>query len=271
MKNLLNIKNLNFNEYKKIFKIAKAYKKKYFSKDFLNKTMIMLFEKPSTRTRVSLEKSFISGEGKVIFLNKSDTQISRGESLKDTVKTLENFCDILIIRTFSEKKIENVVKFSKVPIINALTNNSHPLQVISDIFTFSEKKSIKDSKIIWVGEKNNVFKTWIDASKIFNFKIKNILNINKLKNKIKKCDFLITDTWCSMGKKKFKNGLTIKKKHLDKLGKNSFFTHCLPAYRGQEVSSGVINHKKSLVWKAIKDKLYVYKAIINYILKSCET
>ncbi|MGX7589027.1 hypothetical protein ACWNYO_00435 [Candidatus Vidania fulgoroideorum] len=275
--NYLKFSDLSLKNYLKIFKYSNSFKKnKCF---FYGKRMIMLFRKPSTRTRISFEMSFKEEGGKVVFLNEKDTQLSRGESLIDTLKTLSYFCDILVIRTFRQDELKDVSKFFKKPIINALTNESHPCQVLADIYTLIEKENIKKKKILWVGEKNNVFKTWYEASKIFNFKLEAILPLGIKSKKIRyyrsfkyinrKYLAVISDTWNSMGCKKKKKflykNIVVKKENL-KFTK--YFLHCLPAYIGKEIDKNVLNDKKSLVWKCIQNKRKVYKGIIHFLLKN---
>ncbi|AXN02490.1 Ornithine carbamoyltransferase [Candidatus Vidania fulgoroideae] len=279
--NYIKFSDFSLKNYKNIFLFSKKIKKKRNNKIFYNKNMIILFNKPSTRTRITFEMGFKEEGGNVVFLNSLDTQISRGENIKDTTKVLSKFCDVLVVRTYNQKEIEKISKYSKVPVVNALTDSFHPCQVASDLFTLLEKTKIRNKSILWVGEKNNIFKTWLDASKTFNFNLEAIFPINEkfsiinryksFKEINKKYIAIISDTWDSMKKKKenyknynFYKHVKVKKKNL-KFTK--YFLHCLPAYNNKEVEKGVIYHKKSLVWKCVENKKHVQKGIINFLIK----
>ncbi|MGX7576627.1 ornithine carbamoyltransferase [Candidatus Vidania fulgoroideorum] len=277
--NYTKFSNFSFDNYIKIYNYCDKIKNNKKKNIFKNKKMVMLFLKPSTRTRVTFEIGFKEEEGKVTFLSFRDTQLSRNETIEETIRILDMFYDVIVIRGYKQREIEIE---SKNPIINALTDKYHPCQIASDIYTLmkeSKNYNLENKKILWVGEKNNLFNTWLEASKIFKFnleallpknqKIKNIKNYYNFKQINKKYLAIATDTWKSMGerkKKKFKDfkNVTVNSKNLKK---TKFFLHCMPAYIGKEVGDGVINNKKSLVWKAIENKKHVQKGIIYFLFK----
>ena len=263
--------------------------------DMEQKILAMIFEKPSTRTRVSFEIGMKQMNGEVVILDQNDTQLGRGESIKDTIKVLSNYVDIIMYRGSSNQRLSEIVKNSTVPIINGLTDLSHPCQIMADLMTLEEKfGSLNKLKICWVGDGNNVCNSWIHACKHFKFKL-NIAtpkNFRPTKNELKKvtncenkieifnnptdavsgADVLITDTWFSMGLEDKNNlsdfeGYQINKSLMNHAKSNAFFLHCLPAHRGQEVTDEVIDGSNSLVWEEAKNRLFVQKAILIWCLR----
>ncbi len=260
------------------------------------KILAMIFEKPSTRTRVSFEIGMKQLDGEVITLDQNDTQLGRGESIQDTIKVISKYVDIIMYRGSSEKRLNEIVQSSSVPIINGLTDKSHPCQIMADLMTLEEKyNSLNDLNITWVGDGNNVCNSWIHACKHFEFRL-NIATpksyspddsqVKKVKNfkqkirifndpvlAVKDSDVIITDTWVSMGMKddperikKFKN-FQINNELIKKSKKDTFFLHCLPAHRGYEVTNEVIDGKNSLVWDEAENRLYAHQALLLWCLK----
>ena len=254
----------------------------------------MIFEKPSTRTRVSFEVGMKNLNGEVVILDHADSQLGRGESLEDTMKVLSRDVDIVVYRGASGKKLYKLSELSTVPIINGLTDESHPCQIIADIMTLQENfKSLDDLNICWVGDGNNVCNSWIHSCKHFNFNFNiscpsgNFPKKNKLKNvnsskinffedpykAVCGADVVITDTWVSMGMKKDPDRLKkfkkfqINKNLMNKTGKRTYFLHCLPAHRGYEVTDEIIDGENSLVWSEAENRLYVHQAILLWCLK----
>ncbi|MGX7582940.1 hypothetical protein [Candidatus Vidania fulgoroideorum] len=270
--NYIKFSNLNFSEYKKIFKFAKFLKKNNNLGFLKNKNIIFYFNLPSTRTKLIFEIALKEEKANIINFEKNKSQIIRGENLKDTISVFNNVSDAIVYRGNKHNDIKYISKYYNKPIFNALTKKHHPFQVGSDLFTYILiKKNIFKKKITFVGEKNNIYHSWNEAKKIFKFKFKHI-NINKkfsknrFENSIKNCDILVTDTWNSMGEKykSVNKNYQIKKKHLDR--KNIKFLHCLPAYVGKEVGKGVIRHKNSIIWDEIKNKKYFIKSLVYFIL-----
>lgn len=257
----------------------------------------LIFEKPSTRTRVSFEAGMKELGGDVIVLNSSELQLGRGETVADTARVLSRYVDVLMIRCFKHKTVEEFAKYASVPVINGLTNFSHPCQIMADIMTFEEHKgAIKNKVITWLGDSNNVSNSWIHAAVVlgFDFRIaspkgmepdKDILDwaedeenkitvTEDIRDALKGADAVVTDSWLSMGqeeklsKKERKEKLKIlrdyqvNEKLMEKAKKDAIFMHCLPAHRGEEVTDDVIDGHQSVVWDEAENRLHVQKAII---------
>ncbi len=298
-RNFLNLSDLKKIDLYKIINRAKKLKEIRGNKN--KKTLeginlAMIFEKPSTRTRVSFEIAIKELGGEAIILDKNNTHLSRGETIADTARVLERYCQIFMIRTTNHKKLLDYDTNSKVPIINGLSNLSHPCQILSDILTFEEKKGkIANKTICWLGDLNNVLYSWAEAANIFGFYLniaypkeikKNIKLAHLTKNKsnikftsnalkaVEKADCIITDTWFSMGNKKnkklenFFSPYQVNKKIINKAKNNPVFMHCLPATRNKEVTSDIIDDKKiSLVWDEAENRLHIQKAILEWCLQ----
>ena len=307
MKNFINISDINKIELRKIIDNAKSRKEKRsdINKNAIDsdapldgKILIMLFEKPSTRTRISFDLAVKQLGGKSLILNPDEIHYGSGnESLRDTAKILSQYADILMLRTHEH---ENVLEFSKnlnIPLINGLTNLSHPCQIMSDIMTFEELKGpIKNKKIAWLGDGNNIVHSLIEAAvqfefqlyvacpksyepnkKIFQWAKKNKGDIFITKNPLEaavSADCIMTDKWISMGdkinknkKKKAMKPYQVNKKIMKSAKKDAIFMHCLPANRGEEVTNDVIDGKQSAVWLEALNRIHVQKSIIGWCLK----
>ena len=296
IRHFLNINNLSTKEMLLIIKQGHFLKKNYGRKFFEEKKILaMIFEKPSTRTRVSFEVGMKKLNGDVVVLDQHDSQLGRGESLQDTVKVLGRYVDIILYRGSDEKKLYEISESSNVPIINGLTNNSHPCQIVADIMTLEENfEDINKLEICWVGDGNNVCNSWIEAVNHYDFKLniscpegcfpseKNLKNskssqvslFEKPSEAVKNADVIITDTWESMGIKKEKQKLEkfdkfrVDAELMSKTNKNSFFLHCLPAHRGCEVTDEIIDGKNSLVWDEAQNRLYAHQSILLWCLEN---
>ncbi len=265
-------------------------------RNFLNnKSYILLFDKPSTRTRISFELAITELGGSCIYLDMSTTQLGRGESIKDTAKVLSRYVDGIIIRNSNHQDLIEFSDHSSVPIINALTNESHPCQIMADLMTLKERFGTIDSlNIAWIGDGNNVANTWIQASTLFNFKLnmaipneympsRAILDIVKKKNSkinisqniddvIKDANCIITDTWFSMNDDKDEkskkiqilNDYQVNSDLFAKAPVDAIFLHCLPAHRGQEVTDSIIDCERSFVYQQAENRLHVQKAILKH-------
>jgi len=293
------LENINFSvdSYHEIFNRTKFLKNKFKnheSHNFLNgKTLVMIFEKQSTRTRLSFEAGMFQLGGHSIYLNTRDSQLGRGEPIEDAAQVISRMSDIVMIRTHEHVTIERFAKHSRVPVINGLSNFFHPCQILADVYTYIEKfNSIEDREIAWIGDSNNVCNSWIQASKIFKFNLKisspegykpkeNLLNIFKDKVNIfddpyeaaKNSDVIITDVWASMGDEKELNkrerdfsSWQVNKKMMSLAKKNCIFMHCLPAHRNKEVTSEVIDGNQSVVWDEAENRLHTQKALMEYML-----
>ena len=255
-----------------------------------NKTIALLFDKSSTRTRVSFEVGMTHFGGNTLFLSPRDTQLGRGEPIEDTAKVISSMVDCVVIRTHDH---EDVVKFSSkssVPVINGLTDLVHPCQLLADVMTYVEiNGDIKGKKVAWIGDANNMCNSYINASKQFDFELsiatpekyipslykddKNIVLTHNPLEAAKDADLIVTDVWASMGKedeederKKIFKSLQVNKNVINVADKNAIFMHCLPAHRGEEVTSEVLDSKSSVVWQEAENRLHAQKALLEYLL-----
>jgi ornithine carbamoyltransferase len=307
MKNFLNISDLSSQDLREIIEEAKNRKLKRknlnksaadFDQPFAGKSMVMIFEKPSTRTRISFDIAVKQLGGSAIILNPDGIHYGKGdESIKDTAKVFSEYADIVMIRTSLHKNLEELAKHSDIPVINGLSELSHPCQVMSDILTFEEKKGIIEGKTIaWLGDgNNNMSNSFIEAAAKFNFKLniscpdkykpnkkvldwakKNKANISIIKNPNKaviNVDCIMTDKWVSMNdkvdkknKKKLLKGYQVNKKLMKLAKTDAIFMHCLPVSRGDEVTDEIIDGKQSVVWRQALNRVHVQKSIINWCL-----
>ena len=307
MKNFLNISDLSSHELRQIIEEAKIRKSKRkdlnksaadFDQPFVGKSMIMIFEKPSTRTRISFDIAIKQLGGSTIILNTDNIHYGIGnESIKDTAKILSEYSDVVMIRTSQHKKLEDFAKYSDIPVINGLSDQGHPCQIMSDILTFEENRgNIKGKTLAWLGDgNNNMSNSFIEASAKFGFKFnigcpekykpnknmlvwakKNKANITISKNPdnaIKNADCVMTDKWVSMNdkvnkkqKKKTLNPYQVNKKLMSKAKSDAIFMHCLPVGRGEEVTDEIIDGKQSVVWRQASNRVHSQKSIIKWCL-----
>ena len=307
MNHFINISDLSKSELRSIIDGAKKRKSERGEKlnsqpdidqPLQGKTMIMLFEKPSTRTRISFNLAVKQLGGSSIILNHDEIHYGKGnETIKDTAKLLSQYADILMIRTGLHKNIDEFKKYLEIPIINGLTNQGHPAQVISDILTLEELRgNVQGKTIAWIGDGNNVANSLIEAATKFEFKLKiacpkkyqpdnNIVKFAK-KNNCKllitedpykaaaDSDCIMTDKWISMGdkgdkkkKKKLLKKYQVNKKLMKFAKSDCVFMHCLPASREEEVTSEVMDGKQSVVWLQAFNRIHSQKSIIEYCLK----
>jgi len=294
MKHFLNIDEISSKEIFKIIKTSHKLKKNY-GKIYLKKKKIlgMIFEKPSTRTRVSFEVGIKQMGGDVVVLDQNDSQLGRGESLNDTVKVLSSYVDVIMYRGKEEKNLYEISKVSSVPIINGLTDKSHPCQILADVMTLEEKfPNVNKLNLCWVGDGNNVCNSWIHLTKHYNFNLAiscpegcfpdqrilkqfsndNLKIFSNPNEAVEGADVVITDTWVSMGMdqnlnrlKKFKK-FQLNSKLVNKTKKKSFILHCLPAHRGEEITNEIIDGKNSLVWDEAENRLYTHQSILLWCL-----
>ena len=307
MRNFINIADLDKNDLRQIIDHAKSQKKKRINlkksaidpdKPLIDKTLIMIFEKPSTRTRLSFELAMKQLGGQLLVLNPKESHYGSGdESIYDTAKVLSQYGDIVMMRTHKHKHFLEFSKHLDIPIINGLTNLSHPCQIMSDIMTFEELKGpIANKKIAWLGDGNNVVYSLIEASAKFNFELsiacpkkfkpdeaiikwarkKNtkILITTNPREAINLADCVMTDKWISMGdkgnqnkKKKLLKPYQVNKKIMKLAKKDAIFMHCLPANRGEEVTNDIMDGKQSVVWLEAFNRIHVQKSIIQWCLK----
>lgn len=262
---------------------------------FKNKVLGMLFEKSSTRTRVSFEAGMVQMGGNAIFLAPKDTQLGRGEPIEDVARVMSRMVDIIMIRTYKHSKIENFALHSAVPVINGLTDSFHPCQVLADIQTFIEKRgAIKGKKVAWIGDGNNMCQTFIHAAHQFDFELAiacpqgfepdaALVNAYKSRvsittspeNAVKNAHLIVTDVWASMGHEDEEAQRKIAFQHyqvtrslLDKAAPDVLFMHCLPAHRGEEVSEDLLEDPRAVVWDEAENRLHVQKALMAFLCKN---
>jgi len=262
-----------------------------------NKVLGMIFEKSSTRTRVSFEAGIAQLGGTGIFLSPRDTQLGRGEPIEDSAKVLSRMCDIIMIRTFGHEKIEAFAENSRVPVINALTDEYHPCQLLADMQTYQEHRgSIQGKTVVWVGDGNNMCHSYINAARQFDFNLvvncpegfdpmPELVEANKdrvtivrdTKEAAKGAHLIVTDVWASMGQeeeqkareKVFKD-YQVSPALMDLADKDAVFMHCLPAHRGEEISHDMLDDPRSVVWDEAENRLHAQKALMEYLLTSEE-
>ena len=297
IKNFTDLNKFNKKQLDEIIQIAKQIKKnpKKFSSSCKGKTLGMIFEKQSLRTRLSFNVGMKKLGGDVIELNSKDIGFDDiRETRIDVLKVLSQYIDCIMIRNNNHKEIDKLSKLNIIPIINGLTDHSHPCQILGDFLTIQEKfKNYKNLQITWIGDFNNVLVSLLDLQNIYLFKLnivipKQILNKNKINlkkfknNKLKifsdpiegsknsKC--IMTDVWMSMGdnnkeKLKYFQNLTVNKKIIDNANKDVIFMHCLPAKRGKEVTSDVLDSKNSVVLQQVQNRMFIQQAILLYVFK----
>ncbi len=295
VRHLLTILDLNSSEVIELIKRAKKIKEEKRRSDILkNKVLLLLFEKVSTRTRVSFEVAISHLGGTSIFMSSSESQLSRKEPIKDTARVLSRYVDGIIMRTFAQKNLEELKEYSTIPVINALSDKFHPCQVLSDLLTIYERTpNFSSLKIAWIGDGNNMANSWINASALVPFTLyvatpkgfepaKDVVDEAKKRGAklyltndpieaVKEADYVNTDVWVSMGeedkkeKTKAFSGFQINKDLLKYASKNVKIMHCLPAHRGEEISEDVLEGDLSIVWDQAENRLHMQKAILEFI------
>lgn len=278
---------------RRAIKLKSRFKAREVYRPFEGKVLAMLFEKASTRTRVSFEAGMAQLGGTSIYLNTSETQLKNEETIEDTARAVSRMVDLVMIRTGPHSRLEAFAKESEVPVINGLTNDSHPCQVMGDIMSFIEKRgSIKGAVVTWIGDANNVLYSWLYSASILGFKVHisappgYSINPTQVPDNDDCYDFFLspeeaaegadlvtTDNWRSCGydenqaKRQSKSARWQVNETVMKAAKpDALFMHCLPAFRGQEVSSEVIDGPQSVVWDEAENRLHFQKALMEYLL-----
>jgi ornithine carbamoyltransferase len=258
-----------------------------------NKVLAMIFEKSSTRTRVSFESGMAQFGGHAIFLSPRDTQLGRGEPLEDSARVLSSMTDCLMVRTFEHEKLELLARYSSVPVINGLTDDVHPCQLLADMQTYFEQRGdIKGKTVTWIGDGNNMCHSYMHAAKILGFQLNiacpegfepqqsfidetsDFITITTdVSSACTGSDLIVTDVWASMGQEEeqkireqaFKN-YQVTTDLMELANKGALFMHCLPAHRGEEVSAEVIDGAQSVVWDEAENRLHAQKALLEFLL-----
>ena len=274
--------------------LKKEHKSGLINETLKNKTLAMIFDKSSTRTRVSFEAGMTQLGGQSLFLSEKDIQLGRGEPITDSAIVISSMVDAIMLRMSSHEDIVEFSKHSSKPVINALSDESHPCQILADLMTYQEHRgSIKGKKIAWIGDGCNVCQTYMQAAAIFDFDLsiatpvgygpsddfieKYKTNISYFTNPNDACrgaDIIVTDVWTSMGQEleikqreaAFK-GFQVDQKLMGQAKDDAIFMHCLPAYRGKEVSAEVIDGEQSVVWSEAENRLHVQKSLLLYLIK----
>lgn len=288
LRNFLDIKDFDENSLRAIFNKALELKQGDHPKYLDGKQLAMIFEKASTRTRVSFEVGINQLGGNAIFLNNNQSQIGRGEPIEDTANVLSRYTDIIMIRTFEHERLLNLAKNASIPVINGLTDSSHPCQIMADILTIEEKLgNIKGKIISWYGDWNNMSASWCEAANIFGFELRLAIpeefkdNIKESefvkhftapKEAAKDADVITTDTWVSMGdegaeeKVKLLQPYQVNTDIMEEAKSDVIFLHCLPAHRDEEVTVDVIDGPKSVIYDEAENRLHVQKAIMLWCM-----
>jgi len=269
----------------------KRYKRYWPLQD---RTLAMIFEKQSTRTRLSFEAGMHQLGGAAIFLSTRDSQLGRGEPVEDAAQVISRMCDIVMIRTFEQAVLERFAAHSRVPVINGLTNEYHPCQILADIFTFLEHRGpIRGREVAWIGDSNNMFYTWLQAAEVLDFHVrvstppgyrvdpkrigpgeaKHYTAFADPMQAAKGADLVTTDVWTSMGfeaenarRKRAFGNWKVDAAMMKAAKKKALFMHCLPAHRGEEVEAAVIDGPQSVVWDEAENRLHTQKALMEFLL-----
>ena len=260
---------------------------------FQNKTLAMLFDKSSTRTRVSFEAGMAQFGGHALFLSSKDTQLGRGEPVEDTARVLSRMVDIIMIRTFAHETIERFASEATVPVINGLTDLVHPCQLLADLQTWFEKRGdIKGATVTWIGDGNNMCHSYINAARLLDFNLRiacpsgyqpsqdivnaagnNIYLTHDALDAAKDSDLIVTDVWASMGQEEEQKqreqafaSFQVNATLMQQANQDALFMHCLPAHREEEVTTEVLEGTQSVVWDEAENRLHAQKALIEFLL-----
>ena len=298
MKHFLQFKDLRTEEYAYLFDRARIIKTRFKNYEryqpLADRTLAMIFEKASTRTRVSFEAGMYQMGGSVVHLTTGDSQLGRAEPVEDSARVISRMVDLVMIRTYEQAKLECFAAHSRVPVINGLTNEYHPCQILADVFTFIEHRgSIAGKVVAWVGDGNNMANTWLQAADILGFTlhvstptgyeidpavagVAHTDCIKTFRNPLDACrgaHLVTTDVWTSMGyeaeneaRKKAFADWCVDTEMMAAAQPDALFMHCLPAHRGEEVEAAVIDGQQSVVWDEAENRMHVQKALMEYLL-----
>ena len=297
-RHFLDLDRLDSAELRRILDLGWVYKRNgrdNGERPLAGKTLAMIFEKPSTRTRVSFEIAMKQLGGEVVIISASDSQLSRGETMADTARVLSRYVDAIMIRTTQASKLEELAHYATVPVINGLTDTSHPCQLMADVMTLEQHKGTAGGKVVaWSGDGNNVAASWVHAAVRFNFDLRiacpeslqppqrlidwarneggRVEVTSVPEHAVAGADCVVTDTWVSMGVEASVNRhnllapYRIDEKLMERAKPDAIFMHCLPAKRGEEVTAGVIDGPRSVVWDEAENRLYAQKGILAWCL-----
>jgi ornithine carbamoyltransferase len=297
-KHFLQFNNLARDELEHVFERTRWIKEKFKRYEqywpLVDRTLVMIFEKHSTRTRLSFEAGVHQLGGAAIFLSTRDSQLGRGEAVEDAAQVISRMCDIVMIRTFHQEIVERFARHSRVPVINGLTDEYHPCQILADIYTFIEHRgSIRGKTVAWIGDSNNVCNTWLQAAEVLDFTVHvstppgyevkpdrvglagrgHYREFADPLAAVDGADLVTTDVWTSMGfeeeaeaRRTAFSAWQVSADMMRRAAPNALFMHCLPAHRGEEVTAEVIDGPQSVVWDEAENRLHAQKALIEYLL-----
>ncbi len=297
IKHFLQFSDLTLDEFEHVIERTRVIKSKFKNYEpyhpLTDRTLVMVFEKNSTRTRLSFEAGMHQLGGAAIYLNTRDSQLGRGEPVEDAAQVMSRMCDIIMIRTFGQEIIERFAANSRVPVINGLTNEHHPCQVLADVFTYIEHRgSIKGKTVAWIGDANNMLYSWLEAAEVFDFHVQvstprgydidpSLVAPGNMHYTVHatptdactNADLVTTDVWTSMGfeeenaaRLKAFDGWIVDAAKMQRAQPDALFMHCLPAHRGEEVAAEVIDGPQSVVWEEAENRLHVQKALLEYLV-----
>jgi ornithine carbamoyltransferase len=256
-----------------------------------DRTLAMIFEKPSTRTRMSFEAGMHQLGGAAIYLYSRDSQLGRGETVEDAAQVISRMCDVIMVRTFEQDIISRFAANSRVPVINGLTDEYHPCQILADVFTFIEQRgAIQGRTVAWIGDSNNVCNTWLQAARVFDFRLNvstppgyeveaerinpNCATFADPMEAARGADLVTTDVWTSMGfeaeneaRQRAFHDWQVDAEMMKAAKREALFMHCLPAHRGEEVAAEVIDGPQSVVWEEAENRLHTQKALLEFLVR----
>lgn len=273
--------------------LKRRFKRKDYRPSLSGRVLAMIFEKSSTRTRVSFEAGMAQLGGHAIYLSPAGSQIGRGEPLEDTARVLSGMVDCVMLRTFEHKRIETFAAYASVPVINGLSDSYHPCQLLADLLTYFEQRgSISGKKVAWLGDGNNMCHSYMNAAKIFDFQLAiacpeafepcaglyrqtraNVTIERAPEKAVEQADLVVTDVWASMGQEQEQNerrqrlaSYQVNAELMARAKQDALFMHCLPAHRGEEVTAAVLDGPQSVVWQEAGNRLHSQKALLEFLL-----
>ncbi len=297
-KHFLQFKDLSRDEFGHLFERTHWIKQQFKAykpyQPLFDRTLVMIFEKQSTRTRLSFEAGMHQLGGSAIFLSTRDSQLGRGEPVEDAAQAISRMCDIVMIRTFEQDIIERFAAHSRVPVVNGLTNEYHPCQILADIYTYIEHRGpIQGKTVAWIGDSNNVCNTWLQAAEVLDFNVHvstppgyeveperaglygtdHYEEFADPMQAANGADLVTTDVWTSMGfeaeneeRKRDFEDWQVDVEMMKRAAGDALFMHCLPAHRGEEVAAEVIDGAQSVVWDEAENRLHTQKALMEFLL-----
>ncbi|HKU45907.1 MAG TPA: ornithine carbamoyltransferase [Burkholderiales bacterium] len=292
VRHFLQFKDFSLAEFEHLFARTRWIKDKFKRYErywpLEDRTLAMIFEKPSTRTRMSFEAGMHQLGGAAIYLYTRDSQLGRGEPVADAAQVISRMCDVIMVRTFEQKIIDTFGANSRVPVINGLTNEYHPCQILADVYTYIDHRGpIRGKTVAWIGDSNNVCNTWVQAAEIFDFKLnvstppgyeientsRHVESFSDPMRAAKGADLVTTDVWTSMGfeaeneeRRRDFQDWQVDAEMMKAATKDALFMHCLPAHRGEEVAAEVIDGPQSVVWDEAENRLHTQKALLEFLV-----